>query len=243
MRIFVLAGTFALLAVSSSSVLAQRLPFPDGKYVTDASLCSLNDEEMIQRHGDMIGSFVRFINGNRLNNAYEMFCTVNRVRVEGNNVRFRASCDGEGQAETVNGRYVRISSTAFRVGEQTFRLCAAEAKAATPAPTSVTPSDSWSGDVRQQCEGSTVDMLQCVNGLRDQWDRRLNAAYRRVMDAENEPQRSALRDAQRKWISYRDSNCAYYAGGQGSIARIESAACEYALTRDRARELEMMVER
>jgi len=240
MWISVALGALALLAVGASPVLAQPLPFTDGKYVTDASLCPLNDDQMIQRHSDMLGDFVRVINGDQLTDAYEMFCTVKKVTVKGNDVRFRALCDGEGHAETVNGRYVRISSTAFRLGGQTFRLCTAGAQVATPAPTSAISSGDWSAQVGQECAGTTVDMMQCVNRLRDQWDRRLNAAYRRVTDAESDPQKSALRNAQRKWISYRDANCAYYAGGQGSIARIEAATCEYALTRERARELEMM---
>src|SRR5690606_15979813 len=124
-------------------------------------------------------------------------------------------CSREGQAETVNGRYVRISSTSFRLGGQTFNLCTKAANPARPVPTSAPSSGGWFGEEYQQCQGPTVDMIQCVNGLRDHWDDRLNASYRRVMEAESEPQKSRLRDAQRKWIVYRDANCAYYAGGQG----------------------------
>lgn len=101
--------------------------------------------------------------------------------------------------------------------------------------------DHWYGGEYQDCDGSTADMVECVNGLRDRWDGRLNAAYRQVSDGETAARRTELRDVQRQWIAYRDANCAYYAGGEGSIARVEAAVCQYVLTRDRAQELEMML--
>lgn len=97
-------------------------------------------------------------------------------------------------------------------------------------------------DEASQCDGSTLDMVMCIAELRDQWDARLNAAYKAVMASESAAQRNALRDAQRKWIAYRDANCAYYAGGEGTIARIEAAMCDYSTTKDRATELENIVE-
>jgi uncharacterized protein YecT (DUF1311 family) len=100
--------------------------------------------------------------------------------------------------------------------------------------------DRWYGGEYEDCDGSTVEIIECVNGLRDQWDDRLNDAYRSVSGAIETDRKNALRDVQRKWIAYRDTNCAYYAGGEGSIARIEAAVCLYALTKDRAQELEMM---
>ena len=101
--------------------------------------------------------------------------------------------------------------------------------------------DHWYGGEYRNCDGSTVEVVECIRGLQDKWDGRLNAAYRTVMDAETGAQRAALRTAQRGWITYRDANCAYYAGGEGTIARIEAASCLYVLTRDRAQELEMML--
>lgn len=106
---------------------AAPLPFPDGRYVTDQSLCGLSEQQMLDRHGDMLGTMVRIIDGTRLTNAYEMSCTVGNVRIEGNDVRFEAQCGREGQISTVNGRYVRISSTSFQLGKQTFSLCTGEA--------------------------------------------------------------------------------------------------------------------
>lgn len=125
MRSFLLGA--AISTVLASTAHAAPLPFSDGRYVTDQTLCSLSEQEMLERHGDMLGTMVRIIDGTRLTNAYEMSCTVANVRVDGNDVRFDAQCGREGQTSTVNGRYVRISPTSFRLGQKTFSLCGAEA--------------------------------------------------------------------------------------------------------------------
>lgn len=104
------------------------------------------------------------------------------------------------------------------------------------------PMDHWFGGEYQNCDGSTVDMMECIDELRDKWDHRLNDAYARVLADQEGAQKQALRHAQRQWIAYRDANCAFYAGGEGSIARLETATCSYVLTRDRAQELEMMLQ-
>jgi hypothetical protein len=103
------------------------LPFPDGRYVTDKALCGLSEQEMLDRHGDMLGTMVRIIDGPRLTNAYEMSCTVSGVRSDGDSIHFRAECGREGEAGTVAGRYVRVSDTSFRLGQETFSLCGAKA--------------------------------------------------------------------------------------------------------------------
>ena len=236
--IFVL-GALGIFLTGALAAQEGPLPFPDGRYVTDASLCSMSDQEMANVHGDMIGTMVRIINGNQIFDGGEMFCTVSNVGVSGDDVRFRAECASEGNTEIVNGRYVRISATSFRLGGKPFSLCMAGSTAAAGSPVT-SASESWYSGEYQTCDGSTLDIIDCVYGLRDKWDGRLNAAYRQIMNGETERQKKALRDAQRKWIAYRDANCAYYAGGEGSISRIGAAVCEYALTRDRARELEMM---
>src|SRR5690606_13772545 len=152
------------------------------------------------------------------------------VKVTGEDVRVRATCESEGACETVDGRYTIASTTSIRLRGKVFSLWASTSDesrlAANYAP--VTSSGKWYDEEYQQCDGSTVDIVQCVAGLRDAWDKRLNAAYRQVMEAESGPQKDALLRAQRQWIAYRDSNCAYYAGGQGSISRIEASVCEYA---------------
>ena len=101
--------------------------------------------------------------------------------------------------------------------------------------------DGGDGAEYQNCDGSTVDMIECVNGFTERWDDRLNSAYREVSGTLKADRKTELRDVQRLWIGYRGANCAYYAGGEGSIARIEAAICLYSLTRTRAKELEAML--
>lgn len=89
----------------------------------------------------------------------------------------------------------------------------------------------------QRCaEGSTVEIVQCLEGLTEDWDRRLNAAYRALMH--DAPQGEELRAAQRLWIQFRDANCRYFAAGEGTITRIHAAECMRSTTAQRARELE-----
>ena len=94
----------------------------------------------------------------------------------------------------------------------------------------------WDGAENQQCQGSTLDNVLCVNRLTDDWDRRLNEAYQMRMAESDRPEE--LRKAQRLWIAYRDANCGYYRAGPGSISAIEAAECRRAMTRQRATELE-----
>ncbi len=87
------------------------------------------------------------------------------------------------------------------------------------------------------CTGSTVEMVDCLNAQRVHWDKQLTIAYQELMKSISARQRIMLRDAERAWIKYRDANCAYYAGGEGSIARINAAACLRDMTQKRAEEL------
>lgn len=118
---------------------------------------------------------------------------------------------------------------------------------AIPALFSVMPafaSDWYEGDY-QRCaeEDTTVDIVMCVGGLYEEWDARLNGAYRTAIEPLEDERRTQFRDVQRAWIVYRDANCGYYRSGEGTIAAIEGNVCMFALTRDRAEELEMLLGR
>ena len=94
------------------------------------------------------------------------------------------------------------------------------------------------GEPDKGCDGSTYEMVQCLNGQTAEWDKRLNAAYQEALkSADNPRQREQLRAAQRLWIQYRDANCLYYGFGDGTIARINAGACMLKMTQDRANEL------
>src|ERR1700753_3207788 len=95
------------------------------------------------------------------------------------------------------------------------------------------------GDPEKSCDGSTQDMVECLQAKTAQWDKRLGAAYQQALqDASSPQQREQLRAAERLWIAYRDANCLYYGLGEGSISRLEAGGCLRSMTEARARELE-----
>lgn len=85
---------------------------------------------------------------------------------------------------------------------------------------------------------STVEIVKCLQTRTAAWDRRLNAAYKKLLSESAARQQEALRVAQRLWVQYRDANCRYYALGEGTIARVEAGECVRSMTEARARELE-----
>ena len=102
--------------------------------------------------------------------------------------------------------------------------------------------DWYTGDYEKcSVKESTADIVECVGDLVAHWDARLNDAYKETMSSQTGARAKTLRDAQRAWIAWRDANCGWYRAGEGTIAAIEGNACIYALTRDRAVELETYV--
>jgi len=87
------------------------------------------------------------------------------------------------------------------------------------------------------CDGALAD---CAEREAVDWDRRLNEGYRTLASALPAERRAALRDAQRRWIAFRDAECRFRAAGGGAIARLRSAGCVRALTESRATELARM---
>jgi uncharacterized protein YecT (DUF1311 family) len=89
--------------------------------------------------------------------------------------------------------------------------------------------------------GATFPMQDCISEELERQDRRLNGAYEALMGSVPEKRRAQLRDAQRKWIAFRDANCEFYYDPQGgSAARLASNECVVALTAERAHELETL---
>jgi uncharacterized protein YecT (DUF1311 family) len=91
----------------------------------------------------------------------------------------------------------------------------------------------------ESCDGSTMQMVECLTRLTATWDKRLNDAYQQALkDAVSNEQREQLRKAQRAWIAYRDANCLYYRMGEGTIAQLDAGECMHSMTESRAKELE-----
>jgi uncharacterized protein YecT (DUF1311 family) len=97
----------------------------------------------------------------------------------------------------------------------------------------------WAGEQGEpsNCTGSTPEMVDCLMAQHAHWDKELTIAYQQAMKDAPLAQKEKLRQAERAWIKYRDANCAYYAAGEGSIARIDAAACLRDMTEKRALEL------
>jgi uncharacterized protein YecT (DUF1311 family) len=93
-------------------------------------------------------------------------------------------------------------------------------------------------EMEQSCDGNTYQMVECLKAKTAQWDRRLNTAYQKALEAAGDKQRGQLRAAQRLWVQYRDANCLYYGMGEGTIARLDAGECMRSMTEARAKELE-----
>jgi uncharacterized protein YecT (DUF1311 family) len=94
------------------------------------------------------------------------------------------------------------------------------------------------GDPAQSCDGSTVEMVECLKTKTAEWDTRMTMSYQKALKDAGPARRQQLRAVQRLWIQYRDANCLYYDMGEGTIARIEAGECVRRMTEARARELE-----
>jgi uncharacterized protein YecT (DUF1311 family) len=96
------------------------------------------------------------------------------------------------------------------------------------------------GEEYQTCgDRSTADIVQCVGKLYDQWQQRLDAAYKKLLGMEQEADRlKRLKQSQEIWLKYRDANCEWYETGEGTIHRIWGSECMRQMTACRALELE-----
>lgn len=92
----------------------------------------------------------------------------------------------------------------------------------------------------QQCnkDRSTLSIVDCVQNLTKQWDKRLNSSYKELMERSETAQQASLKSAQRLWIKYRDANCGFYSAGEGSISQIDAIECLRSMTQARTCELQ-----
>jgi uncharacterized protein YecT (DUF1311 family) len=95
-------------------------------------------------------------------------------------------------------------------------------------------------NAEENCEDrkSTADIVECLATQTAVWERRLNAAYQKLINDLPSRRRDRLRTAQRLWLQFRDANCAYFASRAGTIARVDVGQCALRLTAARAIELE-----
>lgn len=86
-------------------------------------------------------------------------------------------------------------------------------------------------------DGSMPSMVACAEGEFAYQDKRLNAAYGRVMRSMSTEQKSALRAEERAWIAKKNVECEIPdAPGQGQL--LDAIGCSITATARRARQLE-----
>lgn len=82
-------------------------------------------------------------------------------------------------------------------------------------------------------------MIDCMGQESERQDARLNRVYKTLMDTLPATRKTALRDAQRVWLKYREANCDfYYDPDGGTMARLQVNDCFMTETAKRAKELE-----
>jgi uncharacterized protein YecT (DUF1311 family) len=85
---------------------------------------------------------------------------------------------------------------------------------------------------------STHGMLRCLATAYDAWDAEMNRAYEAVMAGVDAETRTALRDAQRRWLAFRDAELAaldaFYARQEGTMWLVIHADRTVDLVRRRA---------
>jgi uncharacterized protein YecT (DUF1311 family) len=65
-------------------------------------------------------------------------------------------------------------------------------------------------DVSINLAGVTVAMQACIADEFERQDKRLNAAYKALIEVVSEKRKTELRDVQRKWLAFLDANCSFY---------------------------------
>lgn len=95
----------------------------------------------------------------------------------------------------------------------------------------------------RQCieKSGAVDpaVLDCISDEYTRQDKKLNAAYRKLMGSLKGERKKQLLEAQRLWSKYTEANCMfYYDPDGGTMARMQAAECGVTARIERAAELE-----
>ena len=84
-------------------------------------------------------------------------------------------------------------------------------------------------------------MINCILAETVRQDARLNENYKNLLSKLAAERKSALIEAQRAWIKFRDTNCGFYADPEGgSAARMAANECILNATAQRATELRLL---
>jgi len=93
----------------------------------------------------------------------------------------------------------------------------------------------------EQSNGVTAEMINCILAETVRQDARLNHNYKNLLSKLAAERKSALIEAQRAWIRFRDTNCRFYADPEGgSAARMAAGECMLNAIAQRATELGLL---
>lgn len=88
---------------------------------------------------------------------------------------------------------------------------------------------------------STAGARNAINQAREMWDRELNRAYKKLMGSLNKEQQAVLKESQKNWLKFRDSEFqvigAVVASMQGTMWQLAATDKGLELTRQRALQL------
>jgi uncharacterized protein YecT (DUF1311 family) len=86
---------------------------------------------------------------------------------------------------------------------------------------------------------STLQMVGCASDEHDVQDKRLNAAYQKIVKDLTPHQKAGFAAAERAWIAFRDAHCASMEDEEwGSLSKVAAARCLVDATIARERQLE-----
>lgn len=93
---------------------------------------------------------------------------------------------------------------------------------------------------------TTVGMVNCAEKATEEWDQELNKYYKLLMGVLSSSEKELLRQAQRKWLGYRDSEIKFsdqmHYNLEGTMWRIAAAERMTNILRDRALTLKVYYE-
>lgn len=90
---------------------------------------------------------------------------------------------------------------------------------------------------------STVDIVTCISTEYERQDQRLNDNYQQLRSQLSSARQEQLLTAQRAWIQYKEANCDFYFDPEGgTLARVSANSCVLNETRERADELERLMQ-
>ena len=93
-------------------------------------------------------------------------------------------------------------------------------------------------------QGITAEMRECISSEYSRQDDRLNRAYQNLLAQHDTSWRERIRDAQRKWLAYRDAACPLHAPpNSGTLEHLMVGSCYLEMTEQQAVELERLAAR